>query len=192
MLKFKPPRMMCRWLSINPGRTRRPLRSTMRVLEPARAITAWSWPTAVKTPSPIATALAMGFARSSVVKRPLRRIRSALMWNFLLLQVKAWVRRKFTEDMRCAVGSHPGHIDAMSGQPALGQRYYLLAQQDAEQTDQRDHRWSRRANADASVEDADHHAGYQSDPVHAHRHLGRDACFAGVSARHDGLGVNQA
>jgi hypothetical protein len=70
----------------------------------------------------------------------------------------------------------------MSSQQPLGQRHYLLAQQDANQADQRDHWWRRRAHAYATVEDADHYAGGQSDHVHTHRRSSRDAGFAGMNA----------
>ena len=79
MLKFRPPRMMWRWLSIRPGSALRPLRSMVLVSGPAWAITSASLPTARKRPSLIATALAVGLPRSSVVKRPLRRMRSAVI-----------------------------------------------------------------------------------------------------------------
>src|SRR5260221_14004472 len=78
-LKLSPPRMMCRWLSISPGRTRRPLRSTTLVFGPASAKPSLPAPTATKRPSRMATALGVGRARVSVVKRPWCRIRSALV-----------------------------------------------------------------------------------------------------------------
>src|SRR5262249_53726742 len=71
--------MMCMWLSIKPGTTRRPFRSIALPPLPASAITSRSEPTAVKRPSMIATASAWGLLRSSVVMRPLRRIRSGCM-----------------------------------------------------------------------------------------------------------------
>src|SRR5579862_479649 len=80
MLKFNPPRMMCRWLSMRPGSTRRPLRSIIRVSGPEDRITSLSRPTAVKRPAVTATAVAKGFERSSVVKRPFLRIRSAVIF----------------------------------------------------------------------------------------------------------------
>jgi hypothetical protein len=49
---------------------------------PASRITSSSRPTAVNRPLLIATAPAIGFERSSVVKRPVVRIRSALMLEF--------------------------------------------------------------------------------------------------------------
>ena len=71
MLKFSPPRMMCRWLSIRPGSTRAALEidDPRRRARPSGTISC-SRPTWVKRPSLIATALAVGLARSSVVNRP--------------------------------------------------------------------------------------------------------------------------
>src|SRR5713101_6420044 len=76
MLKLSPARMMCRWLSIKPGRTRRPPRSITRVAGPARGMTSASVPTRRNLPSRIATAVALGFERSRVVTVPLCKMRS--------------------------------------------------------------------------------------------------------------------
>ena len=65
--------MMCMWLSIRPGTTRRPFRSTCFVLGPASAMTLRSSATATKREARIAIAWACGFARSSVVILPLKK-----------------------------------------------------------------------------------------------------------------------
>ena len=71
MLKLSPPRMMWRWLSIRPGRTRRPLRSTTLVFGPASAITSLSRADGEEAAVPDRDgASRSGCARSSVVKRP--------------------------------------------------------------------------------------------------------------------------
>src|SRR5262245_18673236 len=57
--------------------TVRPPTSITLVLSPRCASTSWSPPTATNLPSLIATASAVGRRRSSVVTRPLRRIKSA-------------------------------------------------------------------------------------------------------------------
>ena len=49
-----------------------------RVRGPASAMISWSLPTCVKRPSEIATAVAVGWARFSVVNRPWCRIMSAM------------------------------------------------------------------------------------------------------------------
>src|SRR3990167_6862175 len=60
-----------------------------RVALPRRAMASASLPTATKRPSLIATAVALGFSRSTVCKRPLNRIRSALM--ALPLEFMEWL-----------------------------------------------------------------------------------------------------
>ena len=77
-LKLRPPRMMWMWLSIKPGTTDLPMRSTMRLPLPASRSTSSERPTRVKRPSRMATALAVGLVRSRVVKRPLCRISSGV------------------------------------------------------------------------------------------------------------------
>src|SRR5580704_16111633 len=90
MLKLSPPRMMCRWLSMRPGSAPLPFRSITRVEGPASGVTSSSRPTAVNAPFVIATALAAGFERSSVVKRPFLRIRSALMFEPHVCTLRSW------------------------------------------------------------------------------------------------------
>src|SRR5262249_19311064 len=85
MLKLSPPRMMCRWLSIKPGNTRRPLRSITRVSRPANGTMSRSCPTRTKRPSLMATALAVGLVRSKVANSPRCRIRSGA--SVLLMKI---------------------------------------------------------------------------------------------------------
>ena len=69
--------MMCRWLSIRPGITRRPPASITVVPAPRRGMTSASVPTFRKRPSAIASAAASGAPGSRVVILALWRISAA-------------------------------------------------------------------------------------------------------------------
>src|SRR5947209_7351386 len=155
MLKLSPPRMMWRWLSMRPGRTRRPLRSTTLDFGPASAIISLSAPTARKRPSRIATAVAVGCERASVVKSPRCRIRSALGCGLVMCSlwfgVDLGLRHLLVtsgqeaENVRRALRLAPRGGDMRALHHALRHRDDLLADENAEQPNQRHHGRRRRS-----------------------------------------------
>src|SRR4030095_7712807 len=148
MLKFNPPRMMWVWLSHSPGSASRPFRSMTLVSGAASGTTSATLPTRRDRPSLTATALATGWARSSVLKTPPSRIRSGAAPVLSMVRVSdVLALGQAAEHVGLDLVLHPGGRLVRVQRP-LEQRRYLLARQDAEQSDQRDDGWGRRAHVE--------------------------------------------
>ena len=172
--------MMCMWLSIKPGITRRLFASTTRVAGPASFMTRSSSPTATNRPPPNATAAACGFRGSSVEMRALRRISSALpsmsisrSWSAQRLPTVSTVRALGSSPKMCSPHSDFTAVTviALAGDDAPGQRRNLLADQDAEQSEQGNHRRRRRAHVQKAVDRADEQADGERHEIHLHMRL---------------------
>src|SRR4029077_20033508 len=165
--------MMCRWLSISPGSTRRPLRSTTLVVGPASPNISLSSPTARKRPSRMATALAIGCARASVVNWPRCRIRSVVGAGLLMCVLRFGVdlglrdplitSGQETENVWRALRLAPRGGEMRALHHALRHRDDLLADEDAEQPNQRHHRWRRRSHVEQAVDNADQQASAERE-----------------------------
>src|SRR5262245_33213912 len=133
--------MTCMWLSIKPGITRRLLASMTRVVGPASFITFTSSPTATNRPPAMAAADDCGLRGSSVAIRALRRIRSGSM--FIVVAARAL---------------HPSERHLLARQHTPRERRHLLAEQDADEPENRDHRRRRRAHVQKTIDRPDEQA----------------------------------
>ncbi len=99
-----------------------------------------------------------------------------------------------SEDMLVSKGTGPGCAQRMTRKQVLTNRQNLLADQDTEQTDERNDRWRRRTNAQATVEETNGYSCGQSNDINSHCDFlaGSGRCgFARVTSKH-GVCVNQA
>src|SRR5579864_5536471 len=112
---------------------------------PASGITSASLPTATKRPSATATAVASGFERSSVVNRPLCRMRSG--WVPVVLMCVSSLRK-----FRLLQSKAEQLLERRDGQGA---------DQHAEQADEGNQRRCGRADLDHAIDHAYQHARTQ-------------------------------
>src|SRR3954464_10018448 len=94
MLKLRPPRIRCVWVSVSPGTARRPPRSMTFVSGPRKCIRACSSEPTVRIRSPFtAIAVAAGLAGSRVVSFPPWRMWSAGSSNVMADRSLPWAER---------------------------------------------------------------------------------------------------
>src|SRR5688572_16720887 len=186
--------MTCRWLSIRPGIARRPLRSMTLVSGPLLARISAAPPTALNLPAVTATASGPGVALSSVVKRPLIRMRSGCMKIPSAVPWDAAVPQPCKPRARAAapVASMSRRrkrfiilvlVDTVRGvgleQILAGQRGDLLTGENSEQPRQGDHRRRRRSHMEEAVDQADEETDAKREQVWLHGgdlpHPGRQA-----------------
>src|SRR5262249_53006337 len=76
--------------------------------------------------------------------------------------------RQHAKHMRRALRSLPGDREGRTCQKLLAYRDDLLANQNAQQTRQRDQRRRRRADVDQAIYDANQHAGAEGEEICEH------------------------